>query len=409
MATADRRMVGATGGDARGADPEGPLPAMVIGVFFASGFAGLVYEVMFAKSLALVFGSTATAATTVLATYMGGMSLGSWLGGRIATHARAPLKLYAACEAGIALSCAVAPFAFGLLRSAYVALARGAEPGQPSLVALQVALGAALLLPPTLLMGATLPLLAKQLAAETSGLGKIVGALYGANTLGAACGALAAGYVLLQTLGVIRTTMLAVLLNLVVALAALRWAGRAAPLTSAPAASANDHDDAPREPSAPYVGWAVLGVGGAVTLALEGVYTHLLAVVAGNSAFAFSAMLFCFLVGLGLGLSVGRAWLRRATSAPLGLGLGWRRPSSPRACSEGCSPGPAFPGSLRRSAGASSWRGSGRARWSGSSFARSRWSPPPSSSARATRSRWSASGARPGRAIASARWDARRP
>jgi predicted membrane-bound spermidine synthase len=293
---------------------------LVLAVFFASGFAGLVYEVMFAKSLALVFGSTATAATTVLATYMGGMSLGSWLGGKVATRTREPLRTYAACEAGIAISCALAPFAFGVLRAVYVALARGAEPGQPSLVALQVALGAALLLPPTLLMGATLPLLAKQLAAGSAGLGKTVGALYGANTLGAASGAIATGYVLLQTLGVLRTTILAVVLNLLVALAALRWARRAGPIVEP---ALGDVGDVERRPDVgvSYLGWAVLGVGGVVTLALEGVYTHLLAVVAGNSAFAFSAMLFCFLLGLGLGSSAGRAWLRRARSVALGLGL----------------------------------------------------------------------------------------
>ncbi len=306
-------------------DARDALPGMVIGVFFVSGFAGLVYEVMFAKSLALVFGSTATAATTVLATYMGGMSLGSWLGGKVASRARAPLKLYAACEAGIALACALAPFLFAALRSAYVALARGAEPGRPSLVALQVALGAALLLPPTLLMGATLPLLAKQLAAEKAGLGKTVGALYGANTLGAAAGALATGYVLLEALGVTRTTMLAVALNLLVAGAALRWAGRAGSSGERAAATESEGESElvaeGAVARAGTVGWTVLGVGGAVTLGLEGVYTHLLAVVAGNSAFAFSAMLACFLVGLGLGSSVGRTWLRKKRSVPLGVGL----------------------------------------------------------------------------------------
>ncbi len=217
----------------------------------------------------------------------------------------------------------------GALRSVYVALASslaGAEPGRPSLVALQVALGAALLLPPTLLMGATLPLLAKQLAAETAGLGKTVGALYGANTLGAAAGALATGYVLLQALGVVRTTMVAVVLNLLVALAALRWARRAklaeevAP-SQPPRGATTALVEATGAAREAYIGWIVLGLGGGHALALEGVYTHLLAVVAGNSAFAFSAMLFCFLVGLGLGSSVGRAWLRRARSVPLGIGL----------------------------------------------------------------------------------------
>jgi predicted membrane-bound spermidine synthase len=293
---------------------------LVVGMFFASGFAGLVYEVTFAKSLGLVFGSSATAATTVLATYMGGMSIGSWLGGKLGTRTTRPLRWYAVCEAGVGATCAIALPAFAVVRRAYVGVAAGIDSGRPALVAVQVVLGSALLLPPTILMGMTLPLLGKQLEVERTGLGRAIAALYGANTLGAAAGALATGYALLQYLGVRWTTFLAVVTNLAVALAAFGLNPRRSPARSEEVVWAEDIE-AVSDARARLLGLVVLGGGGAVTLALEGVCTHLLAVVAGNSAFAFAAMLFCFLLGLGLGSSFGRAWLRRGRGPLLGLGL----------------------------------------------------------------------------------------
>ena len=149
-----------------------------------------------------------------------------------------------------------------------------------------------------------------------------MGALYGANTLGAAIGALATGYALLPALGVLRTTLVAVALNALVALGALRWSRGAGGVgEEASAASEGPRAPAGVDGRARILGWVVLAFGGAVTLALEGVATHLLAVVVGNSAYAFSAMLFCFLLGLGLGSPIGRAWLTAGRSVPVRLGL----------------------------------------------------------------------------------------
>jgi predicted membrane-bound spermidine synthase len=264
------------------------LPA----VFFVSGFCGLLYEVVFAKSLALAFGSTATAATTVLATYMGGMALGSWLGGRLRTQN--PLRAYAMCELGIAVVCAASPWTVAAVRGLYVLIAAGHEPGAAALLALRVALGSLALLPPTVAMGATLPLLTRAVRGET---GATVGLLYAANTLGAAAGACATGYLVLPYFGVRATIAIAVFLNLAVATIAFFLRARPAP---EPAQEGGVNRRAVA------AGLLVLGVGGAVTFALETTYAHLLAVVAGNSAYAFSLMLFAFLIGLSLGAAVGR-------------------------------------------------------------------------------------------------------
>jgi predicted membrane-bound spermidine synthase len=309
----ERRII--NGGAASKIPSEADVPAQraspiactalaVAALFFASGFSGLLYEVVFAKSLALTFGSTSTASTTVLATYMVGMALGSWLGGQLPAR-WAPLRVYAVAEIGIGVACAASPFLLGIVRDLYIATATGMDPGRPLLTALRVGYGSLVLLPPTLLMGITLPILARWLSALGASVGNAVGLLYGANTLGAALSALLTGYFILPELGVARTTWLAVATNVCVGLGALLMSRRGLP--AAPSAGDTQpltatHVDARLEG----LGLAVLGVGGVVTLALEVTYVHLLAVVAGNSAYAFSLMLFCFLVGLGAGSFVAR-------------------------------------------------------------------------------------------------------
>ena len=290
------------------------VTAAVTVLFFLSGFAGLLYEVLFSKSLAVTFGSTAVASTTVLATYMGGMALGAYVGGSLGSRRSDPVRLYALCEMGIGLWCASSPWLVKATQTIYVRLASGTDPSAPSLVVLQVALGSLVLLPPTILMGMTMPLLAKHFEGREGRLGRAVGLLYASNTLGAALGALLTGYVILPTLGIFRTTLLAVGANLTVALIALRLQGL---LPSGPLPMAPPQKSGPRQRTLGIVAVIILGVGGVVSLALENVYIHLLAVVAGSSAFAFSLMLFSFLVGLGAGASIARRWLVGPTPAPL--------------------------------------------------------------------------------------------
>ncbi|GAB4175857.1 MAG: hypothetical protein Fur0039_18590 [Rhodocyclaceae bacterium] len=295
---------------------------VAVAMFFLSGFAGLMYEVLFSKALALTFGSTSTATYTVLATYMAGMALGAFLGGRLAVGDRPPLLLYAACEVGIGIYCAATPAIFHLLQSGYVAVATGQAPDAPFVLASRFAFGTVGLLAPTILMGMTLPILARYFTDRSAHFGASVAVLYGANTLGAAFGALLAGYAIIPALGVTRTTLAAAAMDLLVGLIAMELHKKSAlqPLAALyePAAVCADSG---RRLSVDYrllarVAIGILIVGGVLTLAVEINYIHLLAVVAGNSTYAFSLMLFTFLLGLGLGAEAARRLLAGRCSLP---------------------------------------------------------------------------------------------
>ena len=248
----------------------------------------------FSKALALTFGSTSTATYTVLATYMGGMAAGAWLGGAIAARRANPLVLYALCELGIGLYCLVTPWFFPVIRDAYVVLAAGMAPDAPALLAARFGIGAAALVAPTVLMGMTLPILVRFFEQRNQALGMSVAWLYAANTGGAALGALLAGYAILPALGMTRTTLVAVALNLLAAYLGFRLSKSAALLApGAPAAAASRARPAAQldgvsSRALSYLALAILGIGGIVTLALEVKYVHLLSVVAGNSVYAFS-------------------------------------------------------------------------------------------------------------------------
>ena len=280
-------------------------------MFFASGAAALVYQVLFAKELALVFGSTATATFTVLATFLGGMAIGSLIGGELAHRSKKPLITYALMEVGIAVYCVITPQLFKLIQSGYVQLAADTPADAPSLLVLRVVLGAAVLLVPTVLMGTTLPLLAQALGPAAGRMGSRVARLYFANTAGAALGALLTAYFVIPALGAHRTTLVAAMLNLLVALGALELAKhKTADAGQAPgAAVATPQRDWPQ--AARWAALAALGLGGVLSLGLEVVYVHMLSIVAGNSVYAFGLMVATFLLGLSLGGEAARRLLLR--------------------------------------------------------------------------------------------------
>jgi predicted membrane-bound spermidine synthase len=322
------------------------LRAALTVVFFFSGMAALLYQVVFAKGLALTFGSTSHASTIVLATYMAGLAMGSWSGGKLASRMTRPVVGYALAELGIAAVCAVAPITLHWARSIYVGIAAGANPSEPWLVGLQLALGAIVLVPPTWLMGLTLPLLTRQFLDERNTLGRSAGLLYTANTAGAAAGACITGYLVLPALGVNRSLLAAVITNVLVALFALFAATRQksassnpAPLLRSDAPTSDDvltaspkHSDGIGSPIATadakadalarrvaLVATVQLTIGGFVTFGLETTFVHLLATVAGTSAYAFSLMLFAFLIGLSLGASLIRRVLPKPANLPVAL------------------------------------------------------------------------------------------
>lgn len=287
-------------------------------MFFASGAAALVYQVLFAKELALVFGSTATATFTVLATFLGGMAIGSLIGGALAARVARPVVVYALVELAIGAFCVATPALFAAIQGAYVFLAADLAPAAPGLLVLRVALGAGVLLVPTVLMGITLPLLAQALNPLGDRLGKAVAWLYACNTAGAALGALLASYAVIPLFGVHATTLIAAVLNLLVAVGALALAKRLGTASRAaldvdPVAIGAMRSPADRGGARVLAGaWLALGLGGMLSLGLEVVYVHLLSIVAGNSVYAFGLMLATFLVGLAIGGEGGRRLIGRA-------------------------------------------------------------------------------------------------
>ncbi|MBU2289099.1 MAG: phosphatase PAP2 family protein, partial [Gammaproteobacteria bacterium] len=301
------------------------VPAWIIAVFVVSGLAGLVYEVVYAKALAITFGSTALASYTVLATYMGGMAIGAYLGGMLADRIDNPLKGYAACEAAIGAYAALTPKLFALVQAAYVALALDAIPDAPWLSVLRVGLGGVSLGIPTILMGATLPLMFKYLRSLGVSSHASIAPLYGANVAGAALGSMIAGYWLLPAVGRDGSTYLAAVVSLLIALYVMDRIKRLPAIFDAGVEPTNANLQGASfgesvDPGPGKLALLTLLFGGAVTLGSEVNSMHLLAVVAGNSVYAFGLMLAAFLGGLAAGSYVGERAVHRAP--PLAI-VGW--------------------------------------------------------------------------------------
>lgn len=286
-------------------------PKWVVGAFVTSGFAGLLYEVVYAKSLAITFGSTSLASYTVLVTYMGGMALGAWIGGIFADKVKKPLMYYIGIEAIIGLYAVLTPTFFKLIQALYLSFVGDLSPDAPILTVVRVSLGALVLGIPTILMGATVPFMFKYLKTFGVTTESAVSKLYSANVVGAAAGSLVGAYVLLPTLGRIGATNLAAAISLLLALYVLDQVKKLGEQTVVE--SHKEEIMKPVNTVSKTMGLSaliVLTVGGGITLGLEVVSIHMLAVVAGNSVYAFGLMLATFLAGLSMGSIAGEKILK---------------------------------------------------------------------------------------------------
>ena len=189
-------------------------------LLFFSGLCALIYQVAWLRELRLVFGASTPASAAVLAVFMGGLGVGSLLLGQRADRAARPLRLYANLEAGIALSAAASPLLLLGARAAYVAVHGTSALGPLWGTVARLLLSTLVLLPPTLLMGGTLPAAARASSVRTDSARRATAVLYGANTLGAVSGAALANFVLLEAAGTRATLWLGCGLNALVAVAA---------------------------------------------------------------------------------------------------------------------------------------------------------------------------------------------
>ena len=287
---------------------------VIAGLFMASGAASLLYQVVWMRMLIRVFGVTTLAVSTVIAAFMGGLALGSHVGGLRSRRARTGLRLYAGLELGAAAAAALATALMILLPSAYARLAPGAE-GPAGRTALRLLLSALILLPPTTLMGATLPILTRFVAEREKKAGLGLAVLYGFNTLGAVLGVLFAGFVSIAFLGERSTVGLAVVVNMACGLAALNLSRRAGERGESPAPAAGR-----AKGKNFYLG--LFALSGFCALGLEVLWSRLMILLVGSSVYAFSALLAVNLLGIGLGSLLCAVWLRRGrASAPTAFGL----------------------------------------------------------------------------------------
>ncbi|HEY8154749.1 MAG TPA: fused MFS/spermidine synthase [Myxococcota bacterium] len=303
----------------------GPWPLYAI--FFVSGCAGLVYEVMWTRSFGLVFGSTTRAAAVVLAAFFLGMAGGNWLGGRFAAAPRATaLRRYAGVELAIAAAALLVIGWLHLYHAIFPLLYRATQDAPLLLAGLQLVLVAAALVPPSLGLGATLPLMSRAVVSRDEHLGRRLGFAYAVNTAGGVAGVLVSGFWLPIGIGVRGGMLLAAALNLAAALGALAaargLAGERGPQAPEPVL----HETVSDLRGGGFVFSAVAAASGLGTLALEVLYTRLLVGVMDSSVFSFALVLATFLVSLALGSALVSAVVDRLRSPWLlvaaGAGLG---------------------------------------------------------------------------------------
>jgi spermidine synthase len=296
-------------------DPAGPrrlLPVLLL-LFVGSGCAALIYEVVWLQLLQLVIGSTGVSLGVLLGTFMGGMCLGSLLLPRLVSARRHPLRVYAALELGIGAIGLAVLFGMPYVEQVYV---RYAGHGLPSIL-LRGAVAGVCLLPPTLLMGATLPAIARWVESGPKGISWL-GFFYSGNVVGAVFGCLLAGFYLLRVYDMATATYVAVALNVFVAAIALILAADSAPYARAVDAPAGEPVVRARGSWTVYLAIALSGMS---ALGAEVVWTRLLSLMLGATVYTFSLILAVFLIGLGIGSSLGAFLAHRAVSARVALGV----------------------------------------------------------------------------------------
>ena len=271
---------------------------VVLLLYILSGACGLVYEVVWMRRLALVFGVSVFATSAVLAVFMAGLGLGSWLVGRRIDRGETPLRIYALLELGIGVYALAVPFIFDGLQPVYARLAGHFEEHIVLLGLARAAVAFAVLIVPTVLMGGTVPAMARYLVAARESVGWNVGLLYALNTAGAVAGCVLAGFVLLPALGMSHTIFIAAGVNIGIG-AVLLMSRAGTPPRTASQPSPMTSGDAPNV----LVRLAVwtFAISGFTALAYEVAWTRVMVILVHNTTYAFSAMLGVFLAGIALG------------------------------------------------------------------------------------------------------------
>lgn len=284
-------------------------------LFFFSGLTGLIYEILWTRRLNLVFGHGILAVSTVVTAYMGGLALGSALGGRWADRHLARgqqaswfLATYGRLEALVGLWAFLSLPLLGLVESFYLSMsARGVQGISLYLIAFAASL--VVLIPPTTAMGATLPVVSCLYHSDAQGIGRNLSRLYSTNTFGAVVGVALAGFVLLPSIGLKASVALAGLLNFLIGgVSLLVSRGLSGHLEKA------EEEVEPVTQSTHFAAWVLalgFGLSGALSMAAQMAWTRSLSLTLGSSVYAFSVILVVFLTGIAGGSALFHRWATR--------------------------------------------------------------------------------------------------
>ena len=286
-----------------------------------SGAAALIYEIVWFHLLELVIGSSTVSLGLLLATFMGGTCMGSLMLPRLVSRRHHPLRVYAVIEFGIGILGILAVFLVPLAGGVYAAWSGYGLPG----LLLRGVLAALCILPPTLLMGATLPALARRIETKTYGVSWL-GFFYGSNIAGAVFGCLLAGFYLLREYDVVTATVVAAVTNAATAGIALMLASRStypgyAVAQTTPAIAVADYSVESRSRFPDAAVYIAIALSGLCALAAETIWTRALGLLFGASVYTFSIILAVFLFGLGIGSGIA-SLVSRSLGRPR-LALGW--------------------------------------------------------------------------------------
>jgi len=278
---------------------------MVLALFFGSGATALVYEVVWAKFLANMFGSTIYAQTVVLAVFMGGLALGNRIFGGWSDRMRQPVKAYGVLEIVIGIYAFLFPAFDRFIDRVFIIAGTPIAEHAGWLLLLKGVLSAVLLLGPTILMGGTLPLLVAWLQKYYPDAGRRSARFYSVNSLGAVAGAALAGFWLVQNFGMVMTMQITAIVNLVVGtLAILISRHHALEQTEKTATNAADETPATNSGTLRWAG-VIVALTGGVSMGIEVLASRSLALIFGSSLQSFAVVLISFILGIGL----GSAWI----------------------------------------------------------------------------------------------------
>ena len=300
-------------------------------IFIFSGASGLIYQVIWMRQLTLIFGSTVFATSTVLTAFMAGLALGSYYFGRkIDESTQSPLRLYALLEAGIGAFCLVWPLILTALGAIYVLIHRNVTSEFYTLSLIRFVLTFGVILIPSTMMGGTLPVLTRFFVKRLEQLGTNIGILYALNTFGAVIGTVAAGFFLIEALGIRWTLGIGIAINFGVAAIALALTQKVSGTEADEPAEETqqaESEDVPDLPERQLVLWAI-GISGFCALAYEVLWTRIMVFFLGSTTYAFATMLAAFLFGIALGSMVFSRWVDRIKQpvavfgiVQLGIGL----------------------------------------------------------------------------------------